>query len=142
VASAGDVNGDGYADLAMGAYGYNNFTGKACLYHGSAVPAGCISSCLRVAAIGMRVDPRFLYASVMIRDENGAAVPRAMVFAHRDLPGGGSLEQTKTTRASGVANFRVTGGACTYTITITNGTLEGYTFDPDNGAVLSKSITK
>ena len=35
VASAGDVNGDGYADLAIGADNYNS-VGKAYVYHGSA----------------------------------------------------------------------------------------------------------
>ena len=35
-ANAGDVNGDGYDDVIVGAYGYNNSTGKAYLYLGSA----------------------------------------------------------------------------------------------------------
>jgi hypothetical protein len=36
VASAGDVNGDGYADVIVGAYGVNNSTGSAYVYLGSA----------------------------------------------------------------------------------------------------------
>jgi hypothetical protein len=36
VATAGDVNGDGYADVIVGAYLYNNTTGRAYLYLGSA----------------------------------------------------------------------------------------------------------
>ncbi len=36
VASAGDVNGDGYADVVVGAYRYVNNTGKAYLYLGGA----------------------------------------------------------------------------------------------------------
>jgi hypothetical protein len=35
VASAGDVNGDGYADVIVGAYRNASFTGKAYVYHGS-----------------------------------------------------------------------------------------------------------
>jgi hypothetical protein len=142
VASAGDVNGDGYADLAVGANGYNDSMGKAYVYHGSAAPAGCTTTCLRVAAIQMRADPNVVKATVTVRDENGAAVPRAMVFAHWDLPGGGALEQTKTTGASGLVTFKVAGGAGTYTITITDIAKAGYTFDPVNSAILSKSITK
>ncbi len=39
VASAGDVNGDGYSDIAVGAHGYNNTktdSGKVYVYYGSA----------------------------------------------------------------------------------------------------------
>jgi uncharacterized repeat protein (TIGR01451 family) len=35
VAAAGDVNGDGYADIAVGAAGHGNERGKAYLYYGS-----------------------------------------------------------------------------------------------------------
>jgi hypothetical protein len=34
VATAGDINGDGYADVVVGAFGEANFTGKAYLYLG------------------------------------------------------------------------------------------------------------
>ena len=36
VASAGDVNGDGYADVVVGAFAANSFTGRAYVYLGSA----------------------------------------------------------------------------------------------------------
>jgi hypothetical protein len=139
VASAGDVNGDGYSDLAVGAPQHNNATGKAYVYNGS---AGCTDSCLRVAEIRMWVDPSKVYGSVTVIDENGAAIPGAAVSAGWDLPGGRTKDQTKNTDASGSVTFRVNGGTGTYTITITDVALSGYTFDPDNSAILTKSITK
>ena len=36
VSGAGDVNNDGYADLIVGAFGYNNNTGRAYTYYGGA----------------------------------------------------------------------------------------------------------
>ena len=35
VSSAGDVNGDGYADILVGASGYNGARGRACVYYGN-----------------------------------------------------------------------------------------------------------
>ncbi|MBK8981992.1 MAG: FG-GAP repeat protein [Ignavibacteria bacterium] len=35
VSSAGDVNGDGYDDIIVGAYGFNNNTGRAYIYFGA-----------------------------------------------------------------------------------------------------------
>jgi hypothetical protein len=39
-ATAGDVNGDGYADIIIGAPGYNNNTGRAYIYLGAADAPG------------------------------------------------------------------------------------------------------
>ncbi len=36
VSSAGDVNGDGYSDVIVGAYGYSSNTGRAYMYFGGA----------------------------------------------------------------------------------------------------------
>lgn len=37
VSSAGDVNGDGYSDVMVGAYGYSSNTGRSYIYYGGAV---------------------------------------------------------------------------------------------------------
>ena len=37
VSSAGDVNGDGYSDVIIGAYQYNNIQGKAYIYYGNVI---------------------------------------------------------------------------------------------------------
>jgi hypothetical protein len=142
VAPAGDVNGDGYPDLAVGADANNSATGKAYLFHGSAVTPGCITSCLRVIAIQMQVVSGVVKAIVTVRDEVGAAIPAAKVFARWDLPNGVTLNQSKKTNASGLATFIASRGAGAYTIRITNVTKAGYTFDPDNSTILSQSITK
>ena len=36
VSSAGDVNGDGYSDVIIGAYSYSSYTGRAYVYYGGA----------------------------------------------------------------------------------------------------------
>jgi hypothetical protein len=41
-----------------------------------------------------------------------------------------------------LVTFKVAGGAGPYTITVTNIIKAGYTFDPENSAILSKSIMK
>ncbi|HEV7402649.1 MAG TPA: integrin alpha [Chthoniobacteraceae bacterium] len=40
VSHAGDVNGDGFADLIVGAYGYNNYAGAAYIVYGRAASFG------------------------------------------------------------------------------------------------------
>jgi hypothetical protein len=141
-ASAGDVNGDGFPDLAVGAPWFGGYTGKVYLYHGSATLPGCDVSCLRVAMIRMKASPTGVTASVQIRDENGLPISGARVLVHWDLPGGEGADQGKKTDASGSVVFTVPGGAGTYTISIADVMAIGYTFDPLNSAVLSKSITK
>ncbi len=44
VASAGDVNGDGYSDLIVGSYGYSGNTGAAYMYYGSSAGLSATAS--------------------------------------------------------------------------------------------------
>lgn len=138
VSSAGDVNNDGFSDLAVGAHCYRGFLGKGMVFLGS---AGCTVNCLRVTAIEMQADAKAVYAQVTILDENGVAIPNAVVSVFWDLPLG-SVPQTKITDASGVAAFRATGEAGMYTINLANVTWADYTFDLVNSEILSKSIMK
>jgi hypothetical protein len=103
---------------------------------------GCTSNCLRVNRIQMKAVGAGVGAQVVIQDENGNNISGATVNAHWDLPGGGTADQTGNTNSRGRVTLKVRGGAGTYTITITDVTLAGYTFDPDNSAILTNSITK
>jgi nitrogen fixation protein FixH len=78
---------------------------------------------------------------VAVKDQNGAAIPSAMVTATWTLPNGTTQNQTVTTATSGNANFSKKAGRGTYTLTVTNITKTGYTFDKAN-SILTKSITK
>src|SRR5690606_21413176 len=65
VASAGDVNGDGYSDVIIGAPSYPNYTwrGKAYLYHGG--PGGLAAS------------PAWTYQGEKLNDRLGWSVASA-----------------------------------------------------------------
>jgi hypothetical protein len=78
----------------------------------------------------------------LIQDENGNRKAGVSVDVTWNLPDGTTRNQTATTTTNGLASFKVRGGAGTYTITVTNATLAGYTFDPANSRVLTMSITK
>ena len=76
---------------------------------------------------------------VTVRDQNGAAVSNATVAATWTLPSGATQNQTASTVAASTATFSTKSGRGTYTLTVTNVTKTGYTFDPIN-SVLTKSI--
>jgi hypothetical protein len=57
VAAAGDVNGDGYADVVVGAYGYSSSTGRAYIYYGSSL----MNNIADVTMTGEQMDNRFGY---------------------------------------------------------------------------------
>ena len=78
---------------------------------------------------------------VSVADEKGAAVSGASVALTWKLPGGGTQSQVASTNTKGSASFNIKGGPGTYTVTVTNITKTGYTFNA-GGSVLTRSITK
>jgi hypothetical protein len=67
-------------------------------------------------------------------------IPSATVFVTWTRSDGTSVNKDKVTRRNGTAKTNVKGGHGTYTLTVTNIVLAGYTFDPTNGTV-TQTIT-
>jgi hypothetical protein len=99
---------------------FSNFTGKLML--------------MRKEALGVT-------AEVAVKDQSGAAVPGATVAVTWKLPDGKTQNQTASTGLNTNATFSIKGGFGTYTLTVTNITKTGCTFDAAN-SVLTQSITK
>jgi PKD domain len=79
--------------------------------------------------------------NVVVKSASGAAMSGAVVSATWAIPGGTKAAQTATTNSTGIAKFSTKADRGTYTLTVTNITKTGYTFDASN-SVLTKSITK
>ncbi len=106
--------------------------------------SGCASNCLRSTAINLSYQARGSTATVngrvTVKNENGANVQGATVYATWTLPSGATQSQSAVTNSRGIAQFRVRSGFGVYTLTVTDITKTGSTFDPAN-SVLSASIT-
>ena len=76
---------------------------------------------------------------VTVQDANGAAIAGATVAITWKIPSGKTISQTATTTAKGLASFSTTDVAGSYTLTVTNITKAGYTFDSAN-SVLTKTV--
>lgn len=83
----------------------------------------------------------YITGYVYVKDAGGKTIQNATVTIRWSLPGGGIQTLTATTNSLGRASFNVSGARGTYTLTVTNVTKSGYTFD-SAGSVLTKSITK
>ncbi len=90
---------------------------------------------LKAVTVGTGVNAT---SKVSVLDNNGAPVSGATVSVNWKLPSGKTLAQTSNTTGRGIATFTTTDIAGTYTITVTNITKSGYTFDAAN-SVLTKS---
>ncbi len=76
--TAGDVNGDGYADIIVGAYGSNGFLGQAYVYHGAADLPGSTAT---FTANGEAANNRFGFSVASAGDVNGDGYADAIVGA-------------------------------------------------------------
>ncbi|KAB3547907.1 MAG: hypothetical protein C5617_001265, partial [ANME-2 cluster archaeon] len=91
VASAGDVNGDGYDDVIVGAYHNDNGgsdAGKAYVYLGSASGLSTTASWTATGEVG---DDYFGYAVASAGDVNGDGYDDVIVGAHGNNDGGNDI---------------------------------------------------
>ena len=113
VAGAGDVNGDGYADVIVGACGYSSYTGRAYVYHGG--PGG-LSASPAFSATGAATGDGFGFSVAGAGDVNGdgyadVIVGASATAAHRPglrlprRPGGLSASPAFTATGEGRACF-------------------------------------
>jgi hypothetical protein len=79
VASAGDVNGDGYGDVIVGAYHHNGYQGAAYVYHGTSTGLNLSPS---FTATGEYIGDRFGYSAATAGDVNGDGYADVVIGAH------------------------------------------------------------
>lgn len=102
---------------------------------------GCSVNCLRVFNIEMFDLGGKVTGLVYMVDENGGGVRSVVVHAVWTMPDGSTVDQYANIGTRGRAEFRLYPMASgLYTLTVVGATKSGYTFDPDNSAVLSASI--
>jgi len=80
VGSAGDVNGDGYSDVVVGAHGYGDFQGRIYVYTGSADGLGAVPT---FTATGEKVNAHFGYSAGTAGDVNRDGYDDLIVGANR-----------------------------------------------------------
>jgi hypothetical protein len=107
--------------------------------------AVCKSNCLRSKAITFTKKSDNagieLHGKVRVKNELRIVVPDAVVRIQWTLPGGTTKTAQKSTDSNGLADFQRKGPHGTYTLTVTNITKQGFTFDPAK-SLLSKTVTK
>jgi len=78
VSSSGDVNGDGYSDVIVGAYGYTSNTGRAYIYYGGTA----MNNVADLAMTGEAVNTLFGYSVSSSGDVNGDGYSDVIVGAY------------------------------------------------------------
>jgi hypothetical protein len=82
VASAGDVNGDGFSDVIIGAYNLThglNYRGKAFVYYGSTIGITTVGG---IALIGNMANANFAYSVSSAGDVNGDGYSDVIIGAN------------------------------------------------------------
>jgi hypothetical protein len=87
LASAGDINGDGYSDLIIGANNVSSSTGAAYTYHGS--PNGLVSSPV-IFFNGAAANDQFGHSVVSAGDVNGDGYSDVVIGAHGEFSNKGA----------------------------------------------------
>jgi hypothetical protein len=107
--------------------------------------SGSPASVMKVTGIAMSGSVRGSTASisgtVTVKDGSGKAVSGAAVNVTWTIPGGTTRTASGKTTSNGTVRFSTSGPRGTYTLTVTNVTKSGMTWDKA-GSVLSASITK
>jgi hypothetical protein len=119
----------------------NNDTSESFVY---ALDTGAASTQPVLRSTKIALTPKTVGTSVKatgkvtVQDANGVAVSGATVAITLKVPSGSTLTLSAATNARGLASFSATDTAGTYTLTVTNITKTGYTFDAAN-SVLTKT---
>jgi gliding motility-associated-like protein len=119
VATAGDVNHDGYSDVIIGAYSYNDGAntdeGRALIYHGSA--AGLITTPVTIISDANQPGASFGFSTSTAGDVNGDGYSDIMIGSYL-YDNAGNTDQGAVfvyygscTGISSVANLMITGAA-------------------------------
>lgn len=111
----------------------------------TALAEDCSVSCLRVFSIEASDLDSSIHGVVRLTDENGSATGARSSIVHLvwTRPDGSIFDQYAMISSRLRAEFSLStaGAPGTYTLTVAGATKSGYTFDPDNSSIVSKSIT-